>query len=96
MHKKMSAGRRSAFLKELGKTGNITVSADRAAVSRGWVLRQRKADAEFCGSSPRSGRKRLSARSGRRGTGRNGPSTELRKGPLARLRTDAAKESGGA
>lgn len=47
MHKRMSARRRDAFLRALAATGNITLSAERAKVSRSWVLKARKADPEF-------------------------------------------------
>jgi hypothetical protein len=44
---KISESRKKAFLKALGETGNLTVSAERAKVSRGWALAQRKRDPEF-------------------------------------------------
>ena len=47
MSKKFSAARRNAFLKALGESGNQTLSAERAKVSRSWVCLQRSTDAEF-------------------------------------------------
>ena len=43
----MSARRRAAFLRALEATGNVTISAERAGVSRSWVLNERRANAEF-------------------------------------------------
>jgi hypothetical protein len=47
MSAKTSPARRAAFLKALAATGNITVSAERAKVSRSWVLLHRSRDAAF-------------------------------------------------
>ena len=47
MSAKINEKRRAAFLKALAQSGNITVSAERSCVSRGWVLAQRKCDSEF-------------------------------------------------
>jgi hypothetical protein len=47
MSAKVSAARRAAFLKGLAQTGNVTVSAERAKVSRSWVLLHRKEHAAF-------------------------------------------------
>lgn len=47
MHPKMSAPRKAAFLKALGRTGNHAVAAEQAGVSRGWVLKARKEEPEF-------------------------------------------------
>jgi hypothetical protein len=47
MYKKMSERRRAAFLKALEATGNVTLSAERACVSRSWVLLHRKEHPEF-------------------------------------------------
>jgi hypothetical protein len=47
MNEKMEARRRAAFLKALAATGNVTVAAERACVTRSWVRRRRKADAAF-------------------------------------------------
>jgi len=47
MTAKMSAKRRAAFLRALGKTGNYAVAAEQAGVSRGWVLKARHEAAEF-------------------------------------------------
>ncbi|HEX8654200.1 MAG TPA: hypothetical protein VF693_03125 [Allosphingosinicella sp.] len=44
---KMSRARRGAFLKALDETGNQTLAAERACVSRRWVLKERKADPAF-------------------------------------------------
>ena len=66
---KMSAARQRAFLKALGETGNVTVSAERAKVSRSWVLKQRRADAGFeaeCTAALAGARERLGAARARR------------------------------
>lgn len=47
MSKKFSASRRRAFLTYLSQTGNLTLSAERAKVSRSWVCLQRASDAGF-------------------------------------------------
>jgi hypothetical protein len=47
MSAKMSKTRRAAFLKALAETGNQTLSAERAKVSRSWVCLQRSGDAGF-------------------------------------------------
>jgi hypothetical protein len=47
MHKKMSACRRSAFLAALRATGNQTIAAERACVSRSWVSQQRMGNPDF-------------------------------------------------
>lgn len=47
MTAKMSERRKKAFLKAFGETGNVTLSAEQAEVSRRWVQMQRKADAGF-------------------------------------------------
>jgi len=47
MSAKTSAYRRGLFLKFLSETGNQTVSAERAKVSRSWVSLQRSQDAGF-------------------------------------------------
>ena len=47
MSKKFSASRKRAFLTYLSQTGNQTLSAERAKVSRSWVCLQRSSDAEF-------------------------------------------------
>jgi hypothetical protein len=62
MSAKMSAARRAAFLKALSETGNITVSAERAKVSRSWVRLHRSGDAGFdsaCRASLDSARSKL-------------------------------------
>jgi hypothetical protein len=46
---KISATRRAAFLKALGETGNQTLAAEAAKVSRSWVQLQRSRDAGFYG-----------------------------------------------
>lgn len=69
MSAKISAARRSAFLKALRETGNVTVSAERAKVSRSWVLLRRKGDAEFdraCRGALAAAKARLSGADGRR------------------------------
>jgi len=47
MHKKMSARRRDAFLRALEATGNVTLAAERACVSRSWVCLHRKQNGAF-------------------------------------------------
>ena len=47
MYRKMSERRRGAFLKALAESGNVTLAAERAKVSRSWVLKQRKGEAGF-------------------------------------------------
>lgn len=47
MSKKFSAQRKRAFLDYLAQTGNQTLSAERAKVSRSWVCLHRKTDPEF-------------------------------------------------
>ncbi len=47
MSKKFSAARKRAFLHYLAETGNQTISAERAKVSRSWVCLHRKEDAGF-------------------------------------------------
>lgn len=62
---KIDESRRSAFLKTLGESGNFTLAAERAKVSRSWVLLHRKRDAEFdaaCGEALRSAEMALRAR----------------------------------
>lgn len=47
MSKKFSAARKRAFLQYLAETGNQTLSAERAKVSRSWVCLQRSGDSGF-------------------------------------------------
>ena len=47
MTKKFSQARKDAFLRALAQTGNQTISAERAKVSRSWVCLHRSSDAEF-------------------------------------------------
>lgn len=47
MSKKFTASRKRAFLTYLSQTGNQTLSAERAKVSRSWVCLQRASDAGF-------------------------------------------------
>ncbi|HEX8192433.1 MAG TPA: hypothetical protein VF552_05990 [Allosphingosinicella sp.] len=47
MTAKMSAARRGAFLRALGRTGNYAVAAEQAGVSRGWVLKARHEEPAF-------------------------------------------------
>jgi hypothetical protein len=47
MTAKMSAARRAGFLRALGRTGNYAVAAEQAGVSRGWVLKVRRAEPDF-------------------------------------------------
>jgi hypothetical protein len=47
MSKKFSAQRKRAFLTYLSQTGNQTLSAERAKVSRSWVRLHRSGDPEF-------------------------------------------------
>ena len=43
----MSERRRAAFLAALRATGNQTIAAERACVSRSWVSQQRARDPDF-------------------------------------------------
>jgi hypothetical protein len=47
MAAKTSNARRGAFFKALAETGNQTISAERAGVSRSWVVQRQAADPEF-------------------------------------------------
>jgi hypothetical protein len=47
MHKEMSERRRGAFLRALAATGNQTLAAEKAGVSRSWVGKARGLDAGF-------------------------------------------------
>ena len=47
MSRKFSASRKRAFLSYLAQTGNQTLSAERAKVSRSWVCLHRSSDAGF-------------------------------------------------
>lgn len=47
MSRKFSAARRNAFLRALGETGNQTIAAERAKVSRSWVCLHRSTDPAF-------------------------------------------------
>src|SRR5690348_9831086 len=47
MSKKFTAQRKRAFLTYLGQSGNQTLSAERAKVSRSWVQLHRSSDPEF-------------------------------------------------
>jgi hypothetical protein len=47
MSKKFSVSRKRAFLSNLAQTGNQTLSAERAKVSRSWVCLHRSSDADF-------------------------------------------------
>lgn len=69
MSARMSPQRRAAFLKALAETGNITVSAERAKVSRSWVQLHRSTDAGFdsaCRTAVVEARERLSGHGERR------------------------------
>ena len=70
MSRKTSPVRRAAFLKALSATGNQTIAAERAKVSRSWVQLHRSTDPGFDAvAAPRSPRRRRSS-PGRRGGGR--------------------------
>ena len=47
MSKKFSAQRKRAFLTYLAQSGNQTLAAERAKVSRSWVCLHRATDAKF-------------------------------------------------
>lgn len=47
MAKKFSPARREAFFRALGETGNQTIAAERARVSRSWVCLHRAEDPDF-------------------------------------------------
>ena len=72
MLKGMSQRRRAAFLEALAETGNQTLAAERACVSRGWVLKERRANPAF-DSACRSAIEAAKARLGEAGS--NAPPT---------------------
>lgn len=47
MWKKIRPRQREAFLRALGETGNLTLAAEHAKLSRSWVVKWRGLDAEF-------------------------------------------------
>lgn len=47
MYRKMGARRRGVFLRALAACGNVTLAAEKAAVSRSWVRNQRAAEPAF-------------------------------------------------
>jgi hypothetical protein len=47
MTARIDEGRKAAFLRALGETGNLTLSAERAGVSRHWARLHRKENAAF-------------------------------------------------
>jgi hypothetical protein len=58
----MTAKRREAFLAALSACGNVTVAAERACVSRSWVVQQRRREAGFdaaCRAAADAARARL-------------------------------------
>ncbi len=64
MTRKFSQARREAFLAALRETGNRTLAAERAKVSRSWVSLHRRSDAEFrraCEEAVREAKERLAA-----------------------------------
>ena len=64
MTRKFSQARREAFLAALRETGNRTLAAERAKVSRSWVSLHRCSDAEFrraCEEAVREAKERLAA-----------------------------------
>ncbi len=69
MLRKMSARRRAAFLRALEGCGNVTLAAERACVSRGWVLKARRGEPEFdaaCAAAIAAAAERLGASGGNR------------------------------
>lgn len=69
MYKKMNAARRAAFLRALAATGNVTLAAERAGVSRSWVVKARRAEPEFeaaCAAAVAQAAARLGAEEGNR------------------------------
>jgi len=72
MHRKIGARRRAAFLKALEESGNQSLAAERACVSRSWVCKERALNPEFdCAvkAAVRRARDRLSAHAERRPPG---------------------------
>ena len=64
MTRKFSQARREAFLAALRETGNRTLAAERAKVSRSWVSLHRRSDAEFrraCEEAVREAKESLAA-----------------------------------
>jgi hypothetical protein len=47
MYRKMGARRRGHFLRALAVSGNLTLAAERAGVSRSWVYKERAGDSAF-------------------------------------------------
>ena len=69
MHRKMGAARRGAFLRALEATGNVTLAAERAGVSRSWVMKARRAEPDFeaaCAAAVAQAAARLGAEEGNR------------------------------
>lgn len=67
---KISAAKRAAFLRAVAETGNQTLAAERAKVSRGWVTTHRGRDADFDAAvraAVQSARERLLGENGERG-----------------------------
>lgn len=72
MSRKFSAARRAAFLRALVETGNQTLAAERAKVSRSWVRMTRTAEPDFDAAVQASiaeARERLLRRPSQRGNG---------------------------
>lgn len=66
MSKKFSERRRRAFVRALEETGNLTLAAEKAAVSRSWVRLTRSRDGGFdaaCRAAIAAAKERLSASS---------------------------------
>ncbi len=62
MSRKTSTARRAAFLRALGETGNYTVAAERAKVSRSWVRLTKTNEPNFaaqCVAAVETARERL-------------------------------------
>ena len=75
MSRKTSPARRAAFLKALSETGNQTIAAERAKVSRSWVQLHRSTDPAFDADVPGGDRRGEGA--GSRGGGGAGAAVRL-------------------
>jgi hypothetical protein len=85
---KTSGRKRGAFLRAFARTGNVTLAAERAGVSRSWVSMTRRADPAFdteCRAAKAASGERL-----RRGAGNRPPPGWARQG-----RTDLMVTRGG-
>src|SRR3954454_9938718 len=65
----MSGRKRGAFLRGFARTGNVTLAAERAGLSRSWVSMRRRADPAFdaeCRAAKAASAERLGRHAGNR------------------------------